>query len=71
MNEDFMKCVYARCEKAELEDKKYNELADKIIEAQKNGDRKLEDDLNTELLCRVEELCYIQGWKDAISLMKI
>lgn len=56
INQDFTQYVYRRCEAA-TNDPAYIEL-----EGNKNSDP-------DEILCRAQELCYMQGFKDAMSIL--
>lgn len=69
MDKDFMQYVYARIEKVLSESEKYSELQKKCIDAYKNNDLKLYSELNTESDSISEELCYLQGFRDAINLI--
>lgn len=57
MDKDFMQYVYARIEKALTENKEYMEL-----ESNKEAEPE-------EIQARAEELCYIQGFNDAIKMI--
>lgn len=57
MDKDFMQYVYARCEKALLEDIEYMEL-------EKNSSD------HDEIQAKAEVLCYIKGYKDALNMLK-
>jgi hypothetical protein len=70
MNEDFMQYVYARIEKALSESAEYRELARKCGEV--GNDIMLLNKEFENLVCQEEiksqELCYLQGYNDAIKL---
>lgn len=67
MNEYFMEYVSARCEKALLENPEYMEMEHGLIPAKNNI--KAFSELSCNVQARAEELCYIQGYNDAIRLM--
>lgn len=57
MDKDFMQYVYTRCSKALMEDAEYMELEHS-------------DNPNADILqAKAEELCYIQGFNDAMRIM--
>lgn len=58
MDKDFMEYVYKRCNTALMENDEYVEL-----ERSKDVDPE-------EIQAKAEELCYIKGFKDALSLLK-
>lgn len=57
MDKDFMQYVYARCERALQEDMEYKEL-----------EREYSD--QDAIQAKAETLCYIRGYKDALSMLK-
>lgn len=57
MDKDFMQYVYARCERALQEDMEYKEL-----------ERESSD--QDAIQAKAEALCYIRGYKDALSMLK-
>lgn len=68
MNEEFMQYVDARIEKILRESKEYMGLQSNCVEAlEKNN--KLAWDISNEMEAMSQQLCYIQGYYDAIQLM--
>ena len=57
-DKDFMQYVYARIEKALTDNREYIEL---------EGNKDAEPE---EVQAKAEVLCYIQGYKDALSLLR-
>lgn len=69
MNKDFMQYVYVRCDKALMESEEYVELQNKCLEAVKDNNDKLANDISDHMEAKAEELCYLQGFNDAMQLM--
>jgi|GEM_PF-1724335 len=71
MDNDFMQYVYARIEKALTENVEYVELQSKCAEA--GSDIMLQnkeyEDITCQMEARAEELCYMQGYNDAIRMI--
>lgn len=68
MDKDFMQYVYSRIEKTLTGNAKYMELQSACVKAAKN-DAKLHEELTSELEALEQELCYIQGYKDAMRMV--
>ncbi len=71
MDKDFMEYVHARIEKALTENSEYVRLQHECVEAQKNKDTELANDINERMESIAEELCYLKGFNDAMQLMKL
>lgn len=69
MDKDFMQYVYARCEKALSENDEYMELQSKCVEAMKNHEDELANDISDQMESMAEKLCYLQGCNDAIKMI--
>lgn len=69
MNKDFMEYVFKRIEHALMESEEYRELQSK--HAQVGCKDNEYEDLSCELEVKAQELCYIKGFKDALSLLKL
>ncbi len=69
MDKDFMQYVYARIEKALTENDEYMKMQSKCVEARKNHEDKLANDISDQMESTAEELCYLQGYKDAMRMM--
>ncbi len=69
MNKDFMQYVYARTEKALVQNSKYMKLQSKYCEAKKSNNDKLASDISDQMEAMAEELCYLQGFNDALRLV--
>lgn len=71
MDKDFMQYVYARIEKALMENVEYKKLQSECFDAGhdvilRNNEY---EDLITKMSCMEQELCYIQGFNDAMKLI--
>jgi hypothetical protein len=69
MDKDFMQFIYARCEKALTGNAEYMELQSKCADARKNNDIDTYDNLSCELEARAQDLCYTQGFNDAMRML--
>lgn len=69
MDKDFMQYVYARIEKALTENTEYMELQSKCVEAMKNHEDKLANDISDQMESLSEELCFLQGYNDAMRMI--
>ena len=71
MNEDFMQYVYARTEKALTDNAEYMELQSKCAEAGHDImlQNKEYESLSCKCECKAEELCYLQGYNDAMRMI--
>jgi hypothetical protein len=69
MDKDFMQYVYARCDKALGINVKYAEIQDKCIEAIHSNNLMEYGNLTAESETLVQEICYIQGFNDAMQLI--
>lgn len=67
MDKDFMQYVYARIEQALTENSEYKKLQKKCAELSYE-DKEYEDAFSW-LDAKAQELCYIQGFKDAMALL--
>ena len=68
MDIEFMVYVYARIERA-LNNERYREAQERLVDAQKcNLDNSCEE-LITEVEAVASELCYLQGYNDAMRLI--
>lgn len=70
INNDFMQYVYARIEKALIENEEYMKLQRECAEAKKNKLDELANDISDEMETKAEELCYIKGFNDAIEMFQ-
>lgn len=69
MDKDFDQYVYARIERVLKESDEYMKLQEKLVKAQKNNENALAEDLDGKLGVMAEELCYRQGFKDAMAII--
>ena len=69
MNEDFIRCMSARCEKALIESPEYQGMENELSAKGKEGDIKTFSEFSSRVQSKAEELCYIQGFNDAMQLM--
>lgn len=69
MNKDFMQYVYRRTEKALTENKEYMKLQRECAEAGKKKLDSLVSDISDQMECKAEELCYLQGFNDAMAIL--
>ena len=69
MDKDFMQYVYARIDKALLENEEYEKLRDDMAVASKDKESREYDGLSTQIAAKEQELCYIQGFNDAMQLI--
>ncbi len=69
MNEDFKQYLIARCEKALTENKDYARLQSDSLLAIENKDFGSYAKIAAESEAKVEELCYMQGFNDAMQLI--
>lgn len=69
MNKEFIDYAFARIEKATDNSTEYQELQNQLIEASKNKDIKLYDNLSCQMEAKAEELSYLQGFNDAIQMI--
>jgi hypothetical protein len=71
MDKDFIQYVYARIEKALTENAEYMKLQDKLAKA--GHDIMLQNREYEDLTCQKEgmsqELCYMQGFNDAMRMI--
>lgn len=68
MNSDFRNFAYARTDEA-LNNKKYRELQAKFLKALMEENIKEIDIVSGETEVMATELCYMQGFNDAIQLI--
>lgn len=71
MDKDFMQYVYARIEKALSENAEYMEIARKCGEV---GNDIMRQNKEFEALvcqdeCKAQEICYLQGYNDAMRMI--
>jgi hypothetical protein len=69
MNKAFMEYVYKRCEAACTENVEYTELQSQISDVSKDRNSELYEELDCQIGAKAEELCYIQGFNDAMQLV--
>lgn len=70
MDNDFMQYVYSRIDKALMGDEKYKELRSECNKAYRRKNTDLYDELLSQVEATEQELCYIQGFKDAMALSR-
>lgn len=70
VNSDFMKNVYERIEKALTENEEYMNLQRECVQAKKDKLDELADDISDQMEAKSEELCYLQGFNDAIAMFQ-
>jgi hypothetical protein len=68
MNSDFKNFIYARAEKALMENEEYKKIQSKCVESIKRKDFKEYEDLLSDSETKAQELCYMQGFKDALQI---
>lgn len=68
-NKDFMQYVFNRCDAALTQDVKYIEMQTKYVDAVKEENHELEEELTELMEIRATELCYTQGFRDAMAIM--
>lgn len=69
MDKDFMEYAYARTEKTLMENTEYKILQKKCADASKDKNMWEYENLSCEIEYKVRELCYMQGFNDAIRLL--
>lgn len=69
MNSDFRNYVYERIEKALMRSVDYKKIQDKYSKALENKQHDVAESLSDELEARAQELCYVQGFNDAMHLI--
>lgn len=69
MNKDFMQYVYARTDKALIGNTEYMELQSKCAKAIERKDYDSYSEISDELQAKAEEICYIQGYRDAMAIL--
>lgn len=69
MDKDFMQYVYRRCERAVLKDEEYKRLQGECIKISGKENFKEYEELSCQMETRAEELCYLQGFNDAIRVL--
>lgn len=69
MNEEFKLYALNRAEQALMANANYTKLQSDCAIAVESGDIESYSEMTIDLQTMVEETCYIQGFKDAISLM--
>lgn len=67
MDKDFMQYVYVRTEKALTKSEEYSKIYDRYSKL--SHEDKEYDNVSCELAAKEQELCYIQGFKDAIQII--
>lgn len=71
VNKDFMQRVYSRIEKALTGSPEFMQMQSKCAEViSSNTALKEYDNLTSEIDAKREELCYMQGFNDALQLVK-
>ena len=72
MDKDFLQYVYSRTEKALTDDMEYKVLLGKLADAGHNIAIHNNDyeDISSQMALMEQKLCYIQGFNDAINILK-
>lgn len=70
INNDFMQYVYARIEKALTENEEYMKLQSECAKAKDNKSDNLANDISDQMESKAEELCYLQGFNDAMAMLQ-
>jgi hypothetical protein len=69
MDKDFLQYTYMRIDKALMENEEYKNLQSKCANASRKEKPKEYEELSGQMAAMEQELCYMQGFKDAMSLM--
>lgn len=69
MSSDFRNYAYARIDKALMGSVEYKKVQDKHGKALENKQYDVVESLSDELEARAQELCYVQGFNDAMQLI--
>jgi hypothetical protein len=69
MNSDFTNFIYARVEKALMENEEYKKIQSKCANAITNKDYEQYENLSPELEAKAQELSYMQGFNDAMQII--
>lgn len=68
-NENFTKFVQSCCSDAVTKDEEYMELQIKLVQAEKNGNIEAQEEYNSRMEVRAEEVCFIAGFNAAMQIM--
>lgn len=69
MNKDFVQYIGTRCDKSAVNDPEYKRIQKELVEAQNNNDFDKYSELSVKLEMRVQEICYSQGFCDAMQFV--
>lgn len=69
MNRDFIQYISNRCDTLAAENPDYKKMQKELGEAEDKNDIERYSELSIQLEILVQQLCYTQGFKDAMQLM--
>ena len=69
MNKEFDQYIGARCDNTVIKDETYKKLQTELSKARKNNDIDIFSEISGLIEVRVQEFCYMQGFRDAMQIM--
>ena len=67
MDKHFIEFVRSSCGDAVQKDSEYMELQRKLVKAEKDNDASAQEEYNSLMETRAEEVCFTAGWNAAIQ----